>query len=203
MRQISSLIFALVACVNLGHAFSDAEDLHANFSRIDFDKNSQISVLEWDQYSFALFRRADANQDDMLETGETIGDTITENIIARADANQDGFLRIDEFMKLRRSLFIVADINRGEFLNEVELTLFTLISETGWTDTNYNARFDFSELRTSLGNIFRRADANQDSELTRAEANFLSEEEYARASSNGALTTKELYSLYVFHLTGE
>jgi|UniRef100_UPI00404A8B65 hypothetical protein len=139
----------------------------------------------------------------MLETGETIGDTITENIIARADANQDGFLRIDEFMKLRRSLFIVADINRGEFLNEVELTLFTLISETGWTDTNHNARFDFSELRTSLENIFRRADANQDSELTRAEANFLSVEKYARASSNGALTTVELYSLYVFHLTGE
>jgi hypothetical protein len=28
-------------------------------------------------------------------------------------------------------------------------------------------------------------------------------EKYARASSNGALTTVELYSLYVFHLTGE
>ena len=45
MRQISSIIFAFVACVNLGHAFPDAENLHANFSRIDFDKNRQISVL--------------------------------------------------------------------------------------------------------------------------------------------------------------
>ncbi|MCF7687644.1 MAG: EF-hand domain-containing protein [Cephaloticoccus sp.] len=203
MLRWLKLILALAAGATSLQALPDAATLRTSFERIDLDKNGQISMLEWDQYSFALFRHRDLNRNDILEPDEIASDADSENIIARADTNQDGVLRIKEFMQLRRALFNVADINRGEFLNLMEYTLFRLIAASGWDDTNHNGRFDFSELRASLVLVFGLADTDQDKELSPTEAGFIIPEDYARATAKGPLNAEALYLLYRYHLTGE
>jgi len=203
MPRWLKLILALAVGVTSLQALPDAATLRTAFERIDLDKNGRISMDEWDQFPFALFRHRDLNRNDILEPDEIAGGADSENIIARADTNQDGVLRIKEFMQLRRALFTVADINRGEFLNLMEYTLFRLIAGSGWDDTNHNGRFDFSELRASLVLVSAHADADHDKELSPAEASFLTPEDYTRATAKGPLSAEALYLLYRYHLAGE
>ncbi len=200
LRSIVTL-FCLTSVTVL--ALPPVDEIQADFIRLDLNSNQGISSAEWDQHAFALFQKADRNGNQKLEAAELSFDSETEHIFARADLDQDGALSVDEFMRLRRSLFKAADINAGDFINAVEYTLFRLLEITGWKDRNHDNRVSFSELRDSLQQIHRVADLDGNGELSRQEAVFLTAEEYQLATDNGPLTPEALTALYRFHLTGE
>ena len=184
-------------------ALPDSGEIRTGFALLDLDKDQRITAEEWAQHSFALFKVADLNDDQQLAAPEIEFDSDTENTFVRADANHDGKLSVDEFMQLRRALFKIADINGGDFINNVEYTIFRLLQVTGWKDQNHNGRINFSELRLSLADLHEQADIDHDWELSSREASFLSIKDYQHATAEGPLTPQALYELFRFHLTGE
>ena len=184
-------------------ALPSAEQLQSAFERFDHNRDQLISLVEWDQNAFALFRAADLNRNDSLDADEAAGGPGSSAAFAQFDLNHNGRLEPDEFMQLRRKLMIVADINGNDSINRVEFELFQLISEAGWEDTDKNGRLNFTELRASLAKVFELAETDRDEVLSEAEAHFLSPVSYAAATAEGPLTAGRLYVHYRRHLTGE
>ncbi len=200
-RTVSLACFSSLSC--LAVTLPDAEELESGFNLLDFDQSQSITLEEWNQHAFALFQAADANGNQQLENLEIDFDSETENTFARADVNQDGNLDIDEFMKLRRTLFRIADINRGDFINPVEYTIFRLLEIVGWKDRNHNNRINFSELRDSMASVFAHADIDESGDLSAEEAAFLNTADFERATAEGPLDAQALYALFRFHLAGD
>lgn len=205
MNWINRIIalFLLGAGSCLAVTLPSAFKLESDFKLLDLDQSQSISREEWEQHSFALFQAADTNGNQQLENMEIDFDSETENTFSRADVNQDGKLDVDEFMKLRRTLFGVADINRGDFINLPEYTIFRLLEIVGWRDRNHNSRINFSELRESMAKVVQQADLDNSGDLSAKEAFFLTGAEFKRATAHGPLDAQALYALYRYHLAGE
>lgn len=184
-------------------ALPSASSLDIAFRQLDHNHDNNIGLVEWDQYSFALFHAADRNKDGQLSTEEVKENADAIDTFDRFDSNRDGRLSIDEFMQLRRMLFTVADINANDYLDSTEYVLFRLISEAGWVDTNNNGRLNFSELRASLAAVFKVADVNGDQKLSADEAHFLNSAVYNALTSDGPLTYDKLNNYYRHLLTGD
>lgn len=184
-------------------ALPGAVEIRNAFELIDHDRDQHVSLLEWDQHAFALFRTADVNRDGSLDEVEIAEGPGKSGAVEQFDANRNGRLEIDEFMQLRRKLLVVADINGSDTVDRVEFEIFLLVSEAGWEDENGNGRMNLSELRTSLNKVFQLADADGDGTLSAAEAHFLTPVSYTAITSRGPLTPPRLYAHYRGQLTGE
>jgi len=184
-------------------ALPSAEQLQSAFERLDHNSDQLISLVEWDQNAFALFRATDLNRNDSLDAEEVAEGPGSSAAFTQFDINHNGQLELDEFMQLRRKLMIVADINSNDSINRVEFELFQLISEAGWEDADKNGRLNFTELRASIAKVFELADTDRNGVLSAAEANFLSPLSYNVATAEGPLTSERLYIYYRRHLTGE
>ena len=181
------ILFCLGAVSSLAVTLPDADELVADYKLLDLDETQSITLEEWEQHAFALFQAADTNENQQLEGVEIDFNSETENTFSRADSNHDGNLDIDEFMKLQRTFFKIADINRGDFINEVEYTIFRLLEIVGWKDHNHNNRINFSELRESLAKVIVQADFDDSGDLIAEEASFLNAADFERATANGPL----------------
>ncbi len=204
MNRVNRIVtlFCIGAVSCLAATLPDADELASDFKLLDPDESKSIYAEEWDQHAFALFQAADANGNQQLEGVEIDFDSETEDTFSRADINRDGKLDIDEFMQLRRTLFTIADINRGDFINEVEYTIFRLLEIVGWEDHNHNNRINFSELRESMAKVHQHADFDDSGDLSAEEASFLNAADFERATADGPLNAQALYALFRFHLAG-
>jgi Ca2+-binding EF-hand superfamily protein len=205
MRAYFRLLGVLGAfiCSATAQALPDAATLQTDFAGLDRSGNGAIDLPEWEEASFALFRAADRNNNNLIEPGEIGQDTAAENTFARADSDRDGRLSVDEFMQLRRAIFTAADIDRDDFLTPVEYELFRLIANGGWDDANRNGRIELSELRSSLTAIFRQADTDADGQLSATEAGFMPAADYAKATKAGPLDLAAFIADYRRRLIGE
>ena len=155
-----------------------AAELKNAFAAIDADHDGVISLAEWENASFALFRSADRNNDNSLDPSELSGTTITQDTFLLIDEDHNGRLSISEFMRLRRAVFTAADIDRGDTLSLVEFELLTLLAQTGWTDRNHNGRIEPSELKAALIQAFGLLDDTHDGFLSTTEAAYMPAEQF-------------------------
>ena len=181
-----------------------AAQIKTAFDAIDTTKNGALSPEEWDTASFALFRAADKNNNNVIDATELQGSTIAQDTFLRADTDRDGKLSIGEFMELRRGIFRIADIDRNDYLNFVEFELLLVMEQVGWTDRNNNGRIELSELDLSLRKIFALLDADTDGQLAPAEVTYLQPEAFKKYDTNadGRLTAEEFIAGYRATLTG-
>jgi Ca2+-binding EF-hand superfamily protein len=159
-------------------ALPAAAELKGAFAALDADHDGSISLREWENASFALFRSADRNNDNSLDPSELGGTTITQDTFLLVDDDHNGRLSIAEFMRLRRAVFTAADIDRGDTLSPVEFELLTLLAQTGWTDRNHNGRIEPSELKAALTQAFGQLDENHDGFLSAAEAGYMPADQF-------------------------
>lgn len=198
-----ALCLALAALVSQVQALPSADSIRSAFEQMDPNRDQRISLVEWDQHSFALFRAADTNRDGSLDAEEIHAGPGPSETFTKFDANQNGRLEIDEFMQLRRKLMQVADFNGSDTIDRPEFEIFTLLAEVGWEDTDNNGRLSFSELRAGLAKVFQLADTNQDGVLNETEASFLRTLSYAAITEHGPLSPSRLYVYYRNQLTGQ
>jgi Ca2+-binding EF-hand superfamily protein len=168
----------LLSFGSTARALPVAAELKSAFAAIDADHDSAISLGEWENASFALFRSADRNNDNSLDPSELGGTTITQDTFLLIDEDHNGRLSIAEFMRLRRAVFTAADIDRGDSLSLVEFELLTLLAQTGWTDRNHNGRIEPSELKAALIQAFGQIDDNHDGFLSTTEAAYMPSEQF-------------------------
>ncbi|MCC6416309.1 MAG: hypothetical protein IT582_10415 [Opitutaceae bacterium] len=196
---------ALVGLTLAGTALAlpTTADLQRAFDQLDHNRDQLIGQVEWDQHAFALFRAADTDRDNRLSPAEIEAGPGHSETVNKFDLNRDGLLELDEFIDLRRKLFVTADINGDDRVNRVEFELYQLIAEVGWEDADGNGRLNFTELRASLAKVFQLADTDHDGVLTEAEASFLSSISYDAATAKGDLDAARFYAYYRWHLTGD
>lgn len=198
---LGALLLALAAPALC--AFPSAAQIKTAFAALDASRNDAISPAEWDTASFALFRAADKNNNNLIDADELQGSTLAQDTFLRADTNRDGRLSVSEFMELRRALFRTADIDRNEFLNAVEFELYLLMEQVGWTDRNANGRIELSELGDALRKAFAQLDADTDGKLTPAETAYLAPASFAAfdIDKDGLLIVEEFIAGYRRALT--
>ena len=203
MRSALLAAFLLALLVPAAHAFPTAVQLRTAFTALDTSDNQAISVAEWDAASFALFRIADKNANNLIDATELQGSAIAQDTFLRADTDRDGRLSVHEFMVLRRAIFHIADIDRDDFLSFVEYELLIVMEQVGWVDRNQNGRIELSELSDSLTKAFTRLDADHDGRLSAAESGHLSPEAFKDfdPDGNGTLTPAEFDAGYRKALT--
>jgi len=203
MRSTLCAASLLALLVPAAHAFPTAVQLRTAFTALDTSDNQAISVAEWDAASFALFRIADKNANNLIDATELQDSAIAQDTFLRADTDRDGCLSVREFMDVRRSLFYIADIDRDDFLSFLDYELLIVMEQVGWVDRNQNGRIEFSELSDSLAKAFALLDADHDGRLSAAEAGYLSPEAFKKfdAHGNGALTPAEFDAGYRAALT--
>lgn len=179
-------------------AFPTAAKIKAAFDAVDASRNGAISRDEWDAASFALFRAADKNNDNLIDSDEIKNSSIAPDTFLRADANHDGKLSVSEFTELRRAIFATADIDRDDFLTPVEYELLVVMETVGWQDRNQNGRVDLSELGDSLAKAFDEIDTDHDGLLSLAEAAYMRPAAFKRYDTNqdGKLTREEFVTGY-------
>lgn len=177
-RHLLVLGALLLSFGSVARALPTATELKSAFAAIDADHDGVISLGEWENASFALFRSADRNNDNSLDPSELGGTTITQDTFLLIDEDHNGRLSISEFMRLRRAVFTAADIDRGDTLSLVEFELLTLLAQTGWTDRNHNGRIEPSELKAALVQAFARLDDNHDGFLSTSEASYMPAEQF-------------------------
>lgn len=194
---------ALASCALLGavpslHALPDAGKIKTAFSAIDSSRNDSISLQEWDVATFALFRAADKNNDNVIDREELKGSTIALDTFLRADTDRDARLSVSEFTEQRRAIFQAADIDRNDFLAPVEFELLIIMEQVGWQDRNQNGRIELSELGASLEKAFDELDADRDGALTPTEAAYMRPEIFKRydADDDRKLTRDEYINGY-------
>jgi Ca2+-binding EF-hand superfamily protein len=197
-------IFVLTAGASAVHALPTAAQIRTAFSAMDTTGNAALNTDEWDRASFALFRAADKNKNDVIDADELQASTIAQDTFLHADTNHDGRLSISEFSELRRALFQIADIDHDDNLVYVEYQLLILMEQVGWNDQNHNGRIELSELRESLKKAFEQLDADHDGKLTAAEAAYLSATELKNLDKNGdsQITVDEFVAGYRAALLG-
>ncbi len=204
MRSALTALFLLALALPAARAFPAAAQIKTAFAAIDTSKNSALSVEEWDAASFALFRAADKNNNNVIDAAELQGSTIAQDTFLRADTDRDGRLSVGEFMELRRTIFRVADIDRDEFLGFVEYELLIVMEQVGWTDRNQNGRIELSELGDSLDKAFEVLDTDRDRQLSAEEATHMPADWLKKfdTDANGKLSPQEFIAGYRTTLLG-
>lgn len=203
----STLLAALLlafAAVPAARALPTVVQIKTAFAAIDTDGSTTLSASEWDAASFALFRAADKNNNNVIDPAELQGSSLAQDTFLRADTNRDGRLGVSEFMELRRALYRIADIDRDEQLAPVEFELLLVMEQVGWLDRNQNGRIELSELGDSLRQIFEQLDTDRDHRLSPTEAIHLSSEAFKASDTNadGQLSPEELIAGYRAALLG-
>jgi Ca2+-binding EF-hand superfamily protein len=178
-------LLLLSASATAVRALPTAAQIRTAFAAMDTTGNAALNIAEWDRASFALFRTADKNKNDVIDADELQTSTIAQDTFLHADTNRDGRLSVGEFSELRRALFRIADIDADESLIYIEYQLLILMEQVGWTDHNKNGRIELSELRESLTKAFAQLDADRDAKLTATEASFLTAPELKAFDKNG------------------
>lgn len=208
-RLRSALLFAALSLVAVRTAvvaapLPTAAQIKTAFDALDTSRNGAINGGEWDRASFALFRSFDKNNDDVIDREELKATAIAPDTFRRIDLDQDDRLNAGEFTEHRRALFLIADIDRNDYLSPVEYELFIIMERIGWQDTNQNGRVELSELTASLQKAFDELDENRDGALQLAEAAFMRPAALTRYDSNrdGALSREEFVAGYRNELTG-
>ncbi len=196
--------FALAAALPMARALPAAEQIAAAFREMDSTANNAISPAEWQRASFALFRAADKNNNDFIEAEEVKGSAVAQDTFLRLDTDGDGRLSVNEFMKLRRDLFAVADINHDDYLVFVEYELFIVFEAVGWQDRNRSGRMEVTEMRAVLANLFTTLDANHDAALDKTEAAYMPATRFDSFDQNkdGKLSVDELIAGYRHEFEG-
>lgn len=191
-------IFLLALGVPSARALPAATQIRTAFTEMDATGNRAINLEEWDRASFALFRAADKNKNDVIDADELQGSSIAQDTFLLADTNHDGRLGVSEFMELRRAIFRIADIDRDDSLLYVEFELLIVMEQVGWTDRNQNGRIELSELSESLAKAFEQLDADHDGKLTPAESGYMPAAEFKAFDKNrdGNLTSDEFIAGY-------
>jgi Ca2+-binding EF-hand superfamily protein len=204
MRTVLTALFLLALALPAARAFPAAAQIKTAFDAIDTTKNGALSPEEWDTASFALFRAADKNNNNVIDATELQGSTIAQDTFLRADTDRDGRLSVGEFMELRRTIFRVSDIDRDEFLSFVEYELLIVMEQVGWTDRNQNGRIELSELGDSLNKAFDVLDTDRDRQLSAEEALHMPADEIKKfdTDANGKLTPQEFIAGYRAALLG-
>jgi len=204
MRPTLFAVLLAALAVPAALAFPAAAQIKTAFAAIDTTANAALSAEEWEAASFALFRSADKNNNNVIDAAELQGSPIAQDTFLRADTDRDGRLSVGEFMELRRTIFRVADIDRDDFLSFVEYELLIVMEQVGWNDRNQNGRIELSELGESLNKTFDLLDANRDRQLAPDEATHLQAEAFKRfdTDANGKLSPEELIAGYRADLLG-
>lgn len=205
MRRLIILLSAFAIGTLSARALPTAAQIKVAFDAVDTKRDGVIDAAEWDRASFALFRAADKNNNDLVDADELQGSSIAQDTFLHADTNHDGRLSIGEFMELRRAIFQVADIDRGEKLDAVEFELLVVMEQVGWVDQNQNGLIELSELRDSLTKAFAQIDVSHDGQLTPAETPHMPAKEFKAFDKNGdgQLSVDEFVSGYRKTLLGE
>lgn len=207
MSRLPRLALLSTLCLALAlpalHALPTVAQIKTAFGALDSSRNDAISAAEWDTASFALFRAADKNNNNVIDADELSGSTLAQDTFLRADTNRDGRLSVSEFMELRRSLFRITDIDRNDFLGPVEFELYLLMEQVGWTDRNGNGRIELSELGDSLRRAFAQLDTDTDGKLSPAETAYLPAASFAAfdTDKDGFLIVEEYIAGYRRALT--
>lgn len=186
------------AWLPLARALPTAAQIATALGAIDTTANGAIDAAEWRNASFVLFQAHDKNNNDFIDGDEIKGSNLAQDTFLRLDANHDGRLSIDEFMKMRRELFAVADRNRDDYITLVEFELLVVFEAVGWQDKNGDGRVDNQELRTALGKLVELLDADKNAGLSPNEAAFMPATRFTRFDKNedGALSLEELVAGY-------
>lgn len=194
---------ALLAPALFAASFPSSAQVRTAFTAVNLRGNQAISVAEWEQASFALFRSADKNNDDAIDRDELQAGNLAPDTFLRADLNRDERLSVSEFADLRRAIFTTADIDRDEYLTPVEFELLIVMERVGWLDANQNGRIEMSELTASLAKAFAVLDQDQDGALSAAEAAYLRPTGFQRydTSRDGKLSREEFVKGYRTELT--
>jgi Ca2+-binding EF-hand superfamily protein len=198
MRSALLTALLLLLAVPMARALPTATQIATAFTALDTTANDAISQAEWDAASFALFRAADKNNNNVVDGDELKASSIAQDTFLRADLNHDGRLGVSEFMELRRSLFRVADIDRNDYLSFVEFELLLVMEQVGWVDRNQNGRIELSELAESLRRSFEQLDTNHDGALSPEETSYMKPDSFKRfdADSDGKITVEEFIAAY-------
>jgi Ca2+-binding EF-hand superfamily protein len=172
----------------------DAAQVVAALRAIDTTGNNAISQDEWRDASFALFRATDKNNNDFIETEELKASELAQDTFRRLDADQDGRLSVDEFMRLRRQIFAIADFNQDTYVTLLEFELLVIYEAVGWQEPGETPQLPFSQLQTVLGKLFAQLDHNSDGQLEPADVSFMQPERLKRFDRNqdGKLSQEEL-----------
>lgn len=204
MRSALLTALLLLLAVPTARALPTASQIATAFTALDTTPNDAISQAEWDAASFALFRAADKNNNNVIDGDELKASSIAQDTFLRADLNHDGRLSVSEFMELRRSIFRIADIDRNDYLTFVEFELLLVMEQVGWIDRNQNGRIELSELADSLRRSFEQLDINHDGTLSRQEAAYMTPESFQRfdTDSDGKVTVEEFIAAYRAALLG-
>lgn len=149
------------------------------FDRVDADKDGRLTRTEAQTAADSLFARLDANADGVVNREEAragLRALAQEEIEARfkaQDADGDGRVTLDE-SKLPARFFQKLDRNSDQALTPDEL--------------------DFGDRLDPSGFVLRKADADRDGQVTRAEAAQAALSRFDRADANrdGVLTRGEL-----------
>ena len=197
--RLLTALGTLLLLVPAARALPGAAAIKGAFDALDSDHNGVVSLKEWEDASFALFRTADRNNDNALDPSELGDTTVAQDTFQLADEDHNGRLSVAEFMRLRRAVFTAADINRDDNLTLVEFELLTLLAQTGWTDRNNNGRIEPSELRAALAQAFDQLDANHDGFLSRGEASYMASDQFKHSDEDqdGRLTQNEFVRGYL------
>ena len=189
---------ALLAWAPALRALPAATQIAAALREIDASRNELIDAAEWQQASFALFRAADANDNDFIEAEELKASTLAPDTFLRLDADRDSRLSIDEFMHQRRAIFATADFNGDGAVSLVEFELLVVYETVGWRDRNESAQLPVAQLRTVLTKLFKLLDQAADGQLDRNEAAFMQPARFERFDQDhdGKLSPTEVLSGY-------
>ena len=198
MRFMLLATLALASAIPVARALPTAAQIAAAFHELDTTRNGALNAAEWERASFALFRAADKNNNDVIDADELKGSTIAQDTFLRIDADRDGRLSIGEYMELRREIFAVADIDHDDYVTFVEYELLIVFEEVGWNDRNQSARIEVTELRAALTKAFERLDVDRDGQLDKEEAGYMQPERFDRFDKNkdGRLGLEDLVAGY-------
>ena len=198
-RRFGSLLLVVLACaLPAARAMPTAASIAAALREIDTTRNQAISPAEWQAASFALFRATDKNDNHFIDADELKASALAQDTFRRLDADHDGRLSIDEFMKLRREIFVIADYNHDDYVTLVEFELLALYEAVGWRERDEVHRLPVAQLPLVLAKAFALLDENKDGQLDPTEAAYMQPERYLRfdRDQDGKLSAEELSTGY-------
>lgn len=129
--NLSRPLIALLAVSTVGVSFlgtsnhvlnAETDDIGKAFSFADSNKDSKLTLSEFDSYVINLFSSADANKNKRIDKAELTKNTKSTGVYY--DKNRDGVISFKEVMNLSHAHFKAADQNKDKFLSEGEVRAF-------------------------------------------------------------------------------